>query len=153
MRKLQHLFFMLLALGVLAACGEDEPAPIEDEDPEVTKFVLNAPSNTSTLGKVFLAGEFGDIEVTEGNWNVPGSNTDLEMTHEGNGVYTFEFDKIIEESFKFKFFLVPTGTESTFDHSESTDCIDNGAGDRTFNPEADNLEYEFEVAFWQGFCD
>lgn len=154
MRKLQHLFFMLLALGVLAACGEDEPAPIEDEECSKTVFRLQTPSSTPAGAKVFIAGELDKVGMADGEWQQPGTNPDLEMTSKGDGVFEFEFNEIITEGFEFKFFVVPSGVESSWGHGEQSAC-GTGAPNRTFTADAnvEDCTYEFEVEFWEGFCD
>jgi hypothetical protein len=115
---------------------------------------------------VYLAGAFGDLGVTTGNWNEPGSNPDLKMTLGADNVYRKKFavsKGLPSTTIQYKYFLVPDGGTS-WGYGEqsfsSTACqgLYNGAEG------TDNRKYTFtvgdgsaktveaNVVTWEGFC-
>jgi len=114
---------------------------------------------------VYLAGEFGNLGVTGGNWDQPGTVDDLKLElDEGTYKKTFTIPLGMENSaIVYKYFLVPSG-ESSWSHGEQSFSESGCQGLYNGGEGTDNRRFTFTagdrsaqiveatVVTWEGFC-
>ena len=121
-------------------------------------IVLNSNSSDIPGGlDVFLAGEFGKLGVANGDWQQPGTNTDLQMTY-NDVANKYELQLRVPEAnlnttFQFKHFLA-TAAAPSWDGGEqifnASGCEGISNREATFSAASQVLDNE--VIVWQGYC-
>ena len=124
------------------------------------KLILNASSSSIPGGQdVYVAGEFGNLGVTGGNWDQPGTNATLKMTYNaGSNRYELPFrvpqDKL-NTTFSYKYFLATSGSP-TWSYGEQHmaaggTCV-GIPSNRSVTFTTGGQIVDDEVTVWEGFC-